>query len=172
MEARLEVALPFVAWARVWSPLAPEAWREEAWQALSLPGTFADSESVFLSTFVIGLGGPDIPLLLHAALGRDGGAVREAWMRVIQHLELRWKEQALPPDHLGVACDVLARALEREESVLLAELRKRYLDPWCAVARERLSETNGTMARLPEAFAADLAAVSDPPRSSQHDDPW
>ncbi|MCP3985108.1 MAG: hypothetical protein GY723_12015 [bacterium] len=169
MEARLEAALPFVAWSRVWSPLAPEAWRQEAWTALSLPGSFADLESAFLDAFVIGLGGPDVPLLLHAALGRDGGTVREDWMRVIQHLELQWKEQALPPDHLGVACDVVARAIERDEPLLIRELRRRYLDPWCAVASERLVEKDAGLAALPEVFASDLAvlaqaeAEADPP---------
>jgi hypothetical protein len=156
MDARREAALPFVAWSRVWSPLAPQAWREEAWQALSLPGSFADSESAFLSAFVVGLPAPDVPLLLHAALGREGGAVREDWMRVIHHLGLHCNEQALPPDHLGAACDVLVCALEREESVLIRELRKRYLKPWCAVASERLAAKDDAIARLPEAFAADL----------------
>ena len=154
-----EAALPFVAWSRVWSPLAPRAWREEAWQALSLPGQFADCESDFLSAFVVGLPAPEVPLLLHAALGRDGGTAREDWMRVIQHLELRWNEQALPPDHLGAACDVLVCAITREESVLIHELRKRYLDPWCAVASERLAGNQSAIVRLPEAFSADLRAI-------------
>jgi hypothetical protein len=154
-----EAALPFVAWSRVWSPLAPRAWREEAWRALSLPGRFADSESDFLSAFVVGLPAPDVPLLFHAALGRDGGTAREDWMRVIQHLELRWNEQALPPDHLGAACDVLVCAITRDESVLIRELRKRYLDPWCAVASERLAGNQSAIVRLPEAFSADLRAI-------------
>ena len=132
MDRFQEAAFPFVAWSRVWSPLAPEAWREEAWQALSLPGRFADCESAFLSAFVVGLPTPDVPLLLHAALGRDGGSVREDWMRVIQHLELRRNERALPPDHLAAACDLLACAITREETVLIHELCKRYLEPWCA----------------------------------------
>jgi hypothetical protein len=152
-----KAALPFVAWSRVWSPLAREAWREEAWQALSLPGRFADRESAFVSGFVVGLPAPDVPLLLHAALGRDGGAVREDWMRVINHLGLRWNGRFLPPDHLGAACDVLAYAILREESVLSAELRKRYLEPWCAVASERLAGKDHAIASLPEMFAADLA---------------
>jgi hypothetical protein len=156
MDAALGAALPFVAWSRVWSPLAPEAWREESWHALALPASFAASESAFLGAFVVGLPAPDVPLLLHAALGRDGGAVREDWMRVIQHLGLRWNEQALPPDHLGAACDVLACATLREESILIRELRKRYLEPWCAVANERLAGRDDAIARLPEVFAADL----------------
>jgi hypothetical protein len=154
-----ETVLPFVAWSRVWSPLAPEAWRDEAWQALSLPGRFADCESAFLSAFVVGLPTPDVPLLIHAALGRDGGTVREDWMRVIQHLELHWNEQALPPDHLGAACDVLAYAITRDENVLIRELCKRYLEPWCAVASHQLSGKDDVIARLPEAFAADLRAA-------------
>lgn len=161
MEALPEAALPFVAWSRVFSPLAPEAWREEAWQALQLPGRFADSESAFISAFVVGLPAPDVPLLLHAALGREGGAVREDWMRVIHHLGLRWSDKALPPDHLGVACDVLTCAAQRDESVLIRELRKRYLEPWCAVASERLAGKDHAIACLPERLAADLAGLAD-----------
>ncbi|MBW2244018.1 MAG: hypothetical protein JRH01_18715 [Deltaproteobacteria bacterium] len=161
MDERLAAALPFVAWSRVWSPLASEALREEAWNELSLPGRFAETESAFLDAFMIGLGGPRVPLLLHAALGKDGGAVREDWMRVIQHLELRWKEQTLPPDHLGVACDVVARAIEHEEHVLIRELRARYLDPWCEIARERLAGRDDDLARLPERFSADLVAAAE-----------
>jgi hypothetical protein len=156
VETLQEAALPFVAWSRVWSPLVPEAWREEAWQALSLPGRFADCESAFLSAFVVGLPAPDVPLLLHAALGRDGGVVREDWMRVINHLGLRWKGKSLPPDHLGAVCDVLIYAILREESVLISELRKRYLEPWCAVASESLAGKDHAIASLPGMFAADL----------------
>jgi len=157
VEALPESALPFVAWSRVWSPLAPEASRKEAWQALSLPGKFEDCESAFISAFVVGLPAPEVPLLLHAALGREGGTVREDWMRVIQHLGLRWNGKALPPDHLGVACDVMTCATVREESVLIRELRRRYLEPWCAFASERLAGKDPAIASLPEMFAADLA---------------
>ena len=159
MDAQLEAALPFVAWSRVFSPLAPGGWREEAWQALMLPGKFADRESEFLSAFVVGLPAPDVSLLLHAALGREGGAVREDWMRVIHHLELQWNEHTLPPDHLGIACDVLASAILHEERVLIRELRKRYLDPWCALASERLAGQCDAIARLPGVFAKDLAGL-------------
>ncbi|MCP4005797.1 MAG: hypothetical protein GY725_16525 [bacterium] len=159
MEPGREAALPFVAWARIWSPLASAEYREEAWQALSLPGRFADSESAFLSAFLIGLPAPDVPLLLHAALGREGGTVREDWMRVIHHLELRWNEKALPPDHLGAACDVLACAIERGEDVLVRELRERYLEPWCAIASERLIGKDPSIAGLPEVFASYLRST-------------
>lgn len=158
MDSRFEAALPFVAWSRVFSPLAPEAWRDEAWQALSLPGKYAECESAFVSAFVVGLPAPDVPLLLHAALGLEGGSVREDWMRVIHHLELCWNEKTLPPDHLAVACDVMACAIELEEGVLIRELCKRYLEPWCTVASQRLIDKDEAVARLPALFAADLAA--------------
>jgi hypothetical protein len=167
MDSRFEAALPFVAWSRVFSPLVSETWREEAWQALSLPGEFADCESVFMSAFVVGLPAPDVPLLLHAALGLEGGCVREDWMRVISHFELRWSEQILPPDHLAAACDVMVCAIECEEGVLIRELCKRYLDPWCAMAGQRLIGTDTAVARLPELFAADLAACRQVSMSSQ-----
>jgi len=77
-------------------------------------------------------------------------------MRVIHHLGLRWNDKALPPDHLGAACDVLTCATLREEHVLIGELRRRYLEPWCAFASERLAGKDSAIARLPEMFAADL----------------
>lgn len=151
-------ALPFVAWSRVFSPLVPPAWRAEAWQALSLPGEFHDTESDFISAFVAGFPAPEVPLLLHATLGLDGSRVREDWARVIAHLELRWNERTLPPDHLAVACDVMVCAVEREELVLIRELCKRYLDPWCTAAGQRLVGRGAGVERVPQRFAADLAA--------------
>lgn len=167
MDARLDAALPFVAWSRVWSPLAPGAWREEAWHALSLPGRFADVESGFLSAFVVGLPAPEVPLLLQATLGRDGGSVREDWMRVLRFLELRWNDKTLPPDHLAVACDILACAARQGEHVLFHELRTRYLDPWCTTAKRRLAGKASAIASLPATFAADLAASDSMPVSEE-----
>jgi hypothetical protein len=159
VEAIPEIALPFVAWSRVWSPLVPAPWREEAWYALSRPGRFADCESAFLDAFVVAFPAPAVPLLLHAALDRDGGTVREDWMRVIAHLGLRWNARTLPPDHLAAACDVLVCALARAEDVLVRELCQRYLQPWCAVATERLDGRDAVITDLPRAFAADLRAA-------------
>jgi hypothetical protein len=156
----LEAALPFVLWARVWSPLAPDSWRQEAWAALGLPASWPTCESDFLRAFVAGWPAPEVPLLLHATLGRDGGAVREEWMRVIAHLDLHFGDRALPPDHMGAACEVLACAIERDETVLVRELLKRYFEPWCEAAIRRLSGRADDLARLPARFAEDLCAAA------------
>lgn len=159
--ATQEASLSFIAWSRLFSPLAPEEWREEAWQALELPIDESDGTSAFWSVFVVGLPAPEVPLLLHAALGRDGGVVREDWMRVISHLGLTWSEHSLPPDHLGAACEVLACAIEAEETVLIRELCKRYLIPWSEVAHARLSQRDDSLATLPHRFERDLRALHD-----------
>lgn len=158
-EPGLASALPFVAWSRIWSPVVPEAWREEAWRALALPGSWPELEPEFWETFQAGLPSPRVPLLLHAALNRDGGGTREDWMRVMAHLGLTWDGHRLPPDHLAAACEILACAIECQEGVLVHELRARYLLPWCAAARARLAETGSSLAALPERFEADLRAL-------------
>jgi len=144
-EPGLEEALPLIAWSRVWSPVVPEQLQAEAWQALGLPGSFESHKAQ-----------PRVPLLLHAALGREGAAVREDWMRVIAYLELEWDEVHLPPDQLGPACEIYACALRSRESVLIESLRERYLLPWCAYAREELALQGSSLAFLPERFEADL----------------
>lgn len=160
MTAVVSEPLRLVAWSRIWSPLVPEAWREDAWDALGLPGSWSQVEAEFWPTFHVGMPAPRVPLLLHAALGRDGGRAREDWMRVASHLGLRWSEHSLPPDHLGVASELLACALQAEEDVLVRELCERYLRPWCEVARARLGGDEGPLATLPARFAADLRGAA------------
>lgn len=152
-------ALRFVAWSRVWSPLVPDTWRADAWETLALPGSWAASEPGFWPTFHVGLPAPRVPLLLHAALGKDGSAAREDWLRAASHLGLSASEHILPPDHLGVACEVLACALQAEDDVLVRELRARYLEPWCRVARLRLAADESPLAALAARFEADLLAL-------------
>jgi hypothetical protein len=150
-----------LAWSRIWSPLVSEEMREDAWRALELPGAWSRVEAAFWPTFHVGLPAPRVPLLLHAALGRDGGQAREDWLRVASHLGLTWSEgRTLPPDHLGIACELLACALRAEEDVLVRELCTRYLRPWCEWARARLAAEEGTLAVLPAVFEADLRCVA------------
>jgi hypothetical protein len=98
----LAAARVFAAWSRIWSPLPADAERAEAWAALGLPDGYERHRTDFWSTFHSGSPTPTVPLLLHAALGLEGSAVREDWMRVITHLGLRWSDARLPPDQLGV----------------------------------------------------------------------
>jgi hypothetical protein len=158
-EAR-EAALGFVGWARIWSPLAPKELRIEAWDALGLPGDFTDVEPEYWATFHLGSPAPPVPLLLHAALGLEGGHAREEWLRVFHFLGLRWRDAALPPDHLAPGCEALAAAIDREDHVMATELCGRYLLPWCASARERLGAGSGAMRALTERFAADLRSLT------------
>ena len=156
-------ALPFIAWSRIWSPVAPEPLRREAWEALALPARFDELGPDFWSTFHVGSPAPKVPLLLHAALQMDGAGAREDWMRAMSYLKLRFDEFHLPPDQLGAACEVYACAIESEEPVLIEELRRRYLLPWCRFARERLAQGESQLAFLPEQFEADLLAVDPSP---------
>jgi hypothetical protein len=152
-------ALTFLAWSRVWSPLAPAAWRREAWEVLGLPGSFQELETEYWNTFHLGVPAPPVPLLLHAALGRDGGQVREDWMRVFQFLGLRSQGPKLAPDHLGLACEALAAAVENGDVVLVRELLDRYLRPWSRFAEAQLAEDSGALGGLPASFASDLDAL-------------
>jgi hypothetical protein len=157
--ASREAALPFLGWARVWSPLAPRELRAEAWEALALPGHFTEVEPDYWATFHVGSPLPPVPLLLHAALGLEGGHTREEWMRVLGFLGLRWQGATLPPDHLAPGCEALAAAIDREDEVLVAELCRRYLLPWCRRARQRLEGDAGVMAALAARFESDLHAL-------------
>jgi nitrate reductase assembly molybdenum cofactor insertion protein NarJ len=134
----------------------PPAWRAEAWAALGLSGSFEELEADYWQTFHLGAPAPPVPLQLHAALGRDGGHVREDWTRVFQFLGLRWDGPTLAPDHLGAACEALATAVENDDRVLARELCSRYLNPWCEVAHARLAGNGGVLAEIPAFFAADL----------------
>ena len=151
-------ALPWIAWSRIWSPVVPEELRRQAWHALELPDSVTEYETEFCSTFLLGAAVPRVPLLLHAALKREGGAVREDWLRVARHLGLRRDGAHLPPDQLGAACELYACAVEREDAVLVDELRSRYLLPWCAFAMAQLDNSSSDLAFLPARFESDLRA--------------
>lgn len=153
----MNAALPFVSWGRLWSPLLSAGDRAEAWRELELPGDYGDQESNYLATFHVGMPLPTLPLLLHAALGREGGQAREEWMRVLQFLDLRWAGSTLPPDHLAVACEALATAVHQRDEMLVAELCARYLLPWCEQAA--LRSLDSVMADVVACFEQDIRSI-------------
>jgi hypothetical protein len=51
-----------------------------------------------------------------------------------------------------------ACAIESEEPMLIEELRRRYLLPWCEFARAQLDGGSSRLGFLPERFEADLLA--------------
>jgi TorA maturation chaperone TorD len=154
-----EQALLIIAWSRIWSPLVNEDMRASAWQALDLPDDYENHKAEYWTTFHVGAPEPQVPLVLHAALHLEGSGVREDWLRTISYLELSWDDVHLPPDQLGAACEIYACAIERKESVLVEELRSRYLLPWCEVAGQSLFRSKSHLLPLVKNFAEDLAAI-------------
>lgn len=148
----------FLAWSRLWSPLLDDAWREEAWRQLELDGDFAATRGDFLRCFHMALPQPPAPLLMHAALGQDGGVVREEFVRIMEYLELDYDESGrLPPDHLACVCELYALALHLDEPVLVEGLRERYLLPWVQAAAPAVAALP-VMAALVARFGEDLVA--------------
>ena len=135
--------------------------RSEAWQALDLPDSYETHKSIYWTTFHVGAPQPEVPLVLHATLSREGAGVREDWLRVISYLGLSWDDIHLPPDQLGAACEIYAYAIEREEQVLIEELRHRYLLPWCDIAAQSLAQGESVLLPLAESFRKDLAAIGE-----------
>ena len=150
-----------IAWSRIWSPVVHDGLRSEAWQALDLPGSYEIHKSIYWTTFHVGAPQPEVPLLLHAALNLEGAGVREDWLRVISYLGLSWDDVHLPPDQLGAACEIYACAIERQEKVLIEELRSRYLSPWCEVAGQSLAQSESALLPLVESFRRDLAVIGE-----------
>lgn len=158
-ETSVNAALPLIAWSRIWSPIVPEDLRAEAWELLELPDTYEKHKTDYWSIFHSGTPAPIVPLLLHAALGTDGSNTREDWLRVLSHFELEWKDMHMPPDQLGIACEIYAYVIEKEEPFLIKELREKYLLPWCTYARAMLAEESSGLTEVVNRFAEDLANV-------------
>ena len=154
-----EQALVMIAWSRIWSPVVDEELRKAAWQALGLPDDYETHKADYWTTFHVGTPAPETPLILHAALRREGAGVREDWLRVISYLGLCWDDVHLPPDQLGAACEIYACAIERQEQVLVEELRDRYLSPWSDVACQNLMRSESALLPLAECFRKDLALI-------------
>lgn len=149
--------LNFLAWSALWSSLTEDELREAAWEALELPGHFADVKTAYWSTFHAGIPQPPIPALVHAMLSLDGAGVREDWMRAANYLDLTWSHALLPPDQLGPACEIFAMAVEREEPVIVDTLAQRYLVPWLDLAQSQLNASaEPVLAELLGRFRQDL----------------
>ncbi|MBT4521876.1 MAG: hypothetical protein HOC23_17900 [Halieaceae bacterium] len=156
MTASSESALQMIAWSRIWSPLVDEEMRADTWQALALPDDYDTHKTDYWTCFHAGAPQPMVPLLLHAILHREGGGVREDWLRVISYLGLSWDGVHLPPDQLGAACEIYACAIDQAEPVLVEELRSRYLLPWCDIAADTLSKNQSALLVLVDTFRQDL----------------
>ncbi len=149
--------LNLLAWSALWSSLTADDLREAAWEALELPGHFADVSTAYWSTFHAGVPQPPIPSLIHGLLNVDGASVREDWMRAANYLELTWSHALLPPDQLGPACEIFALAIEREEPVIVETLSQRYLLPWLDLAQQQLNAAaNPVLAEMLERFRQHL----------------
>lgn len=152
-------SLVLIAWARIWSPMVPVEWFQEAWQALRLPDDPDLRDMEFCSLFHVGVPAPRVSLLLHATLNQPGDVVRMDWMRVMSHLALKPGDQVLPPDHLAICCEIFAQAAARGEDLIVHELRARYLLPWCDAAARRLSGEDPRFAVIVEEFREAVEAA-------------
>lgn len=148
--------LRMLAWARLWSPLSEEATLRDAWEALALPGSYEASGMQFWNTFHAGVPQPPVPLQLHVLAGTDGSTLREALLRVAEYLEVGTSGQRLPPDHLALACELYAIAIEREEPVLIDGLMQHCIAPWAEAARVAIPRDDAGPAAVLEAFLHDV----------------
>lgn len=161
-------ALVAIAWSRVWSPVVPRGALITAWQALGLPDDDTLRDTCFCSTFHAGFPSPRVSLLLHDALDRPGDHVRIDLLRAMTHLGVQAGPKMLPPDHLAVACEITACALSADEPVIVAELRDRYLLPWCATAEARLTEDDAGLLDIVREFRSFAAALAGRPADAGH----
>lgn len=153
------VAMVFVAWARIWSPLVDDALRREAWQQLDVPGDFDALQSDFMRAFHVAMPQPPATLLLHATLNTDGGVVREDFVRIMDYLDIDYDDSGrLPPDHLACACEIFALVIDAGEDVLVRGVREKYLGPWVVSARKALAN-HPALTAVVEQFGEDLASV-------------
>ncbi len=154
-----ELVSRLILWGKVWSQLVSDEDRTGAWRALQLPASFPQMSEHYWPAFHVGMPGPSVSLLFHAALGLDGANCREDWMRVANYLGMQATENRLPPDHLGSACEIFAIALDQGEPMLVRELSGRYLLPWCAVAESKLAQDFPALKDLPDLFKGDVLLV-------------
>lgn len=125
----------FLHWALLFSPLRDDDLAADAWQALELPGDFHAIATDFNRQFVLDYPAPKASLMFSALLQREAGACREEWMRIAAHLDMERTGPSLPPDHLALACEIVAHTIRRHEILLLRGIAERYLSPWIQAAQ-------------------------------------
>lgn len=150
--------LRLLHWAMLWSPLRDEALGADSWQALGLPGHYRDHASAFNKLFVLDYPLPQVSLLLSFTLQREAGACREEWMRIAEYLGLTREGPSLPPDHLALACEVLAHCALHHERVLCTGITTRYLQPWLGKATAACSDP--ALSRMLVCFEQDVMAIA------------
>ncbi|MEH6548453.1 MAG: hypothetical protein V7711_13680 [Pseudomonadales bacterium] len=154
-EISLEVALPLIAWSRLWNFEIPEADAEDAWQQLDLPHQYGEYASEIFSTFA--LVGTDIAI----ATNQNAEQVNTHLAASCEQLDLDWTVVPLPAQQLSAICEITAYAIEREENVLARDLVKTHLLPWCEVAERLLSREESALVFMVDDFAQDLVNVVD-----------
>lgn len=135
-----ENALDLLLWSRFFSPMLDDCARAEVFSALGL-GDYGALAHDYWGTFHLGSPQSILSVIMHAELQLDGGDMREALVRVMEHLQLDWAAAPLPPDHLAVVLELLAVALQQEEPVLQHGLITRWLLPWANQAGGRVEGT-------------------------------
>lgn len=134
----LETPYLLVNWSLLWSPLNDSDAMLAAWENLALPLPLETPlRHAFVKTFQMDLPQPAIPLMFSAALQRDVSACHEEWMRIAGHLALSRLGPTLAPDHLALACELLAHAMGQHDSVLVSGMIGRYFQPWLTMASSR-----------------------------------
>lgn len=134
----LEIPYLLVNWSLLWSPLNDREAMQAAWENLALPLPLETPlRHAFVKTFQMDLPQPAIPLMFSAALQRDASACHEEWMRIAGHLGLSRVGPTLSPDHLALACELLAHAIGQHDAVLVSGMIERYFQPWLTMASSR-----------------------------------
>lgn len=164
MNANYAVPLPYephplmrlLHWAMLWSPLRDESLGEEAWECLGLPGRYQDQAVAFTQAFILDLPAPVASPMFSVTLQREAGACREECMRIADYLGMERTGPSLPPDHLALACEMLAHGLRQQEQVLSEGLVERYLTPWIDTASRAVP---ASLQPLLSAFHEDVLAA-------------
>lgn len=147
----LAAAAPFIGWSRLWRLESPAEEAAQAWRELGLPDDYSHWFPVFNSFFEerISMDASHCSEVDAAALSAELG-------RICRGLELSWEGVDLPWHHVSALCEILAYAVERDETAVAAALARDYLLPWCESVERVIVDNQPDLAFLTEDFAQDL----------------